>query len=83
MRFVTEQQQAFGITIQAADGINVRREAELGERAVRGMLLRELGEHVEGLVEGDEHYFGTVFSATRSVAPQWLQWTESVSMPRG
>jgi hypothetical protein len=21
------------------------------------MLLRELGEHVEGLVEGDEHYF--------------------------
>jgi hypothetical protein len=64
MRFVAEQQQAFGITIQAADGINVRREAELGERAVRGMLLRELGEHVEGLVEGDEHYFGTVFSAT-------------------
>jgi len=53
--FVTEEQEAFGIAIQATDGIHVWRETELGEGAVGGVLLSELGEDVEGLVEGEEH----------------------------
>jgi hypothetical protein len=61
--FVTEQEEAFGIAVEAADGIYVGREAEFGQGAVRGMLLGELGEDVEGLVEGEEHA-GTYFSAS-------------------
>jgi hypothetical protein len=54
--FVGEEEQAFAIGIEAADGIDARREAELGECAPCGAGLRgELREDAVGFVEGEEH----------------------------
>jgi len=55
VRFVAEQEQPFGVAVQAADGIHLRWQAEVGEGAVVLALTRELRQDVVGLVQGDEH----------------------------
>ena len=53
--FIAEQEQAFGVGIQAAEGVNAFREAEVGQGAVRRAVGSELGQNAIGLVKGDEH----------------------------
>jgi hypothetical protein len=55
LRLVAEQEKALGITVQSADGVNVRWKPKLRQGAVRGVLLSELGEHAKGLIEGKDH----------------------------
>ncbi|MNV86581.1 hypothetical protein D3C71_1806280 [compost metagenome] len=53
---VGEQQQAFTVVVQAPGGIHVGRQAKTGQRRARRLAaIGELAQHVEGLVEGDEH----------------------------
>ncbi|KMR58054.1 hypothetical protein EY06_15125, partial [Staphylococcus aureus] len=53
---IRQQQQAFAVMVQAAGGIHARRQAEPGQgRPRRHAAVGELAEHVEGLVEGDQH----------------------------
>lgn len=51
---VTEQEQTLRIAVQPADGIHAGRKPKLCQGAVVWQLLGELGENVEGLVEGDQ-----------------------------
>lgn len=55
VRFVTEQEKAFRIAVQPADGIHMGWKPEVRESPVLRQLTGELGEHVEGFVKCDEH----------------------------
>jgi hypothetical protein len=53
--FVAEEEQAFGVGIEAANGIEVSGKAEVGQSAVGGAIGREAGEDTARFVEGEEH----------------------------
>jgi len=53
--FVGEEEQTFGVGVEAADGVDARGEAELAEGALAGEVGCETGEDAEGFVEDDEH----------------------------
>ena len=54
--FVGEQQQSFAVVVETARRINIRRGDEARERlARRRAAVRELAQHVERFVEGDQH----------------------------
>jgi hypothetical protein len=55
MCFIAQEEEAFGIGIEAADGVDVFGETELGEGTVGGTIRGELREHAIGFVECDEH----------------------------
>jgi hypothetical protein len=57
---IGKQQQAFGIVIESARGIDARRQPEFGQGAPRRRgTIGELAEHAIGLVEGDQHQRGS------------------------
>ena len=51
---VGKQQQAFGVGIQAPDGIHAFRKPEFRQRPVRAAVRREPGENAVGFVEGED-----------------------------
>jgi hypothetical protein len=54
--FVAEQEEAFAISIEAADGIDALGEAESGEGGpFRAGFRGELGEDAVGFVKGEQH----------------------------
>jgi hypothetical protein len=53
--FIAEQEQALGIRVQSANGINAFGETEIGERAIGRVVGRKLGNHAVGFMESDEH----------------------------
>jgi len=53
--FVGEKEEAFAVAVEAAEGVDVRGDAEFGEGALSGEVGGELGEDAERLVEGEEH----------------------------
>ena len=53
--FVAEQQDAFGISIESADGVNIFRELKIGQRAIGRAIRSELREDAERFVECEEH----------------------------
>src|SRR2546430_3222268 len=55
LRLVAQQQQAFAVGVQPADGIHARRETEFRQRAQSGVVRRKLRNHTVRFVEGDEH----------------------------
>ena len=48
--FVGEKEQALAVTIETPEGVDVFRELEFGQRALSGMIRRELGEDSVGFV---------------------------------
>lgn len=55
-RFVAQEEQAFGVGVEAPERINVFRERELGERApARSGLGSELRKDTVGFMKGEEH----------------------------
>lgn len=54
-RLVTEEQESLGVHVEAPDRINSGRQTKPGERALSGLIRRELAKHAVGLVKGDEH----------------------------
>lgn len=55
LRLIAQQEQPFRVAVQPADGIGARRKVKFREDTVRWVLLRELGEHTEGFVKGEDH----------------------------
>lgn len=53
--FIAEEKQAFGIRIEPSDGIDILGKTEVSQRAIRGAVGCELGNHAIRLMEGDEH----------------------------
>lgn len=72
--FVAEEEEAFGIGVEAAERIDVPGEAEPGERAVRGTVRGELAEDPVGFVEGHEHVRGrqTISPRMRRTVTSWV-----------
>ena len=60
---IAQQQQSFGFRVQAADGIDPRREPECFEGSPRRTVGGELGEHAARLVECDQHARATGFDS--------------------
>ncbi len=54
-RLVGEKEESFAISVEAAEGVDVWGETELGQGALSGVVGGELGEDAEGFVEGEEH----------------------------
>jgi hypothetical protein len=52
---VAEEQEAFRIGIEPAQGIYILGESKLSQGAVGGAIRRELGENTERLMEGEKH----------------------------
>jgi hypothetical protein len=52
--FIAQQEQTFGVSVEAADRIDRFGEAELGECSVWGTVGSELGENAVGFVEDEE-----------------------------
>lgn len=48
--FVGEKKKSFAVAVEATERIHVFRESEFGQRALSGMIRRELGEDAEGFV---------------------------------
>ena len=48
--FVGEKKKSFAVAVEATERIHVFREREFGQRALSGMIRRELGEDAEGFV---------------------------------
>lgn len=63
--FVAEEQQALGVGIQAADGIDVFGELKFGEGTVGRAVAGELGQHAVGFVKGNEHCVGEICQRRR------------------
>lgn len=55
LRFVAQEQEAFRIGVETADGIHALGKPELGQSAVGRTIRRELGEDAVGFVECEEH----------------------------
>lgn len=53
--FVAEEEETFGVGVEAADGVDAGWELEFGEIAVWGTVGGELGENAPRFMEGDEH----------------------------
>jgi len=53
--FVGQQKKPFGVSIQAANGIDAGWEAKFGQGALAGVIRSELGQDAVGLVEGQQH----------------------------
>jgi hypothetical protein len=54
--FVTEEKKALALGVEAADGVDVRREAKIREGGPgRAGLRGELGKDAVGFVKGEEH----------------------------
>lgn len=53
--FIGEEEKAFGVGVEAADGVDAGWEPELCEGQLAGVIGCELGEDAAGFVEGDEH----------------------------
>ena len=58
--FVAQEEQAFGIGIQSADGVDMSREMEFGECLADRTVGGELGEDAKGFVKGEEHSEGQI-----------------------
>ena len=56
--FIAEEEEAFGIEVESAEGVGVRGEGEFGEGSLAGLVRGELAEDAEGFVEGDDHCRG-------------------------
>lgn len=50
--FVGEKEEAFALAVEAAEGVDVFREAEFGQGALSGVVGGELGEDAVGFVQG-------------------------------
>ena len=55
VRLVAQEQQALGIRVESADGVNVFRKTEFRQRTVRRAVVGELRQHAVRFVERDEH----------------------------
>ena len=53
--FIAQEEQALGIGVEAADGIDIARKTEFRQRAVGRAVTGELAKHPVRFVEGDEH----------------------------
>jgi len=78
-RFITQQQQSFGIRVEPADGINVFRKTEFRQRAIRRAIAGELRQHAEWFVECDEHSTG-IFATESQRAQRKIVLPCSVSL---
>ena len=56
--FIGQEEQPFGIGIEAADGINAGGKAEFRQRPVGRAVAGEPGQDAKRFVEGDEHESG-------------------------
>ena len=52
---IADQEQAFRVRVQPADGINARRKTEFRQCPVGRAVAGELRQHAIGFVESDEH----------------------------
>jgi len=50
---IAQKQQAFGIRVQPANGIDLLRKPKFSQCAIGGTVGSELGNHAVGFVEGD------------------------------
>lgn len=58
-RFVAQQEQAFRIGVEPADGIHILGKPEVGQRTIGRAIGRELREDGVRFVEGNEHFSGS------------------------
>lgn len=66
-RFVTQQQQTFGIMIQTPDGIDFFGKSKFSQCSLAGLFLGELAEDAVGFVESEEHVNWMVELGTASI----------------
>ena len=55
IRLIAQEQQSFGIGVEAANGIHARRKTKIGERAMRRSIRRKLRNNSVRLVEDEQH----------------------------
>lgn len=55
-RFIAQEEESLGVGVEPPDRIDMRREAERGQRIIRGAVRGEGGQDAERFVKCDQHF---------------------------
>jgi hypothetical protein len=76
--FVAEEQETFGIGVEAADGVDIFWELKFGERAIRRGVGCELGKDAIGFVECNKHRDILRLGPLAEHSDFWIQGGKSI-----
>jgi hypothetical protein len=77
--FVGEEEEAFRVGVEAADGVGVFWKSEVGEGAVGTAVGRELGEDAVGFVEGEDQRILSRVRSWESTTPMGRRFSSKTT----